>query len=80
MARISGVDDAAVDNYAAAVFAAQQRHYGQALENHLLYARRPSILKAVRGMWAGLDQSATLDATLLALLNVRVAGLIGCPF
>ncbi|MDQ2806158.1 MAG: hypothetical protein M3Z04_04450 [Chloroflexota bacterium] len=80
MARIPGVDEAAVDSYAAAVFAAQQRNYGQALENHRLYARRPSILKAVRGMWAGLDQSATLAPTLVALLNVRVAGLIGCPF
>ncbi len=80
MARIAGLDDEAADSYAAAVFAAQRARYGQVLANNRLYARRPSILKAVRGMWAGLDQSATLPAPLVALLNVRVAGLIGCPF
>ena len=78
MARIAGVDPDAVDS--AAVFAAQRRRYGQVLANNLLYARRPSIYKAARGMWAGLEQSQTLAATLIALLNVRVAGLIGCPF
>lgn len=80
MARIPGIDEAAVDSYAAAVFAAQERLYGHALENHRLYARRPSIFKAVRGMWAGLAQSGALAETLIPLVNVRVAGLIGCPF
>ncbi len=80
MARIPEVDPDKVDSYAAAVFEAQRRRFGQALENNLLYARRPPIHKAVRGMWAGLEQSPTLDATLVTLLNVRVAGLIGCPF
>jgi len=80
MARIAGVDPDAVDGYAAAVFAAQRRRYGRVLANNLLYARRPSIHKAAQGMWAGLEQSQTLAATLIALLNVRVAGLIGCPF
>ncbi len=80
MARIPEVDPDAVDAYAAAVFEAQRRHYGRPLENHLLYARRPGLLKAVRGMWAGLAQAPTLPETLVSLVNVRVAGLIGCPF
>lgn len=80
MARIPGVDMDSVERYAAAVLAAQSRRYGQPLENHLLYARRPPILKAARGMWAGLDQESTLAPDLVALVNVRVAGLIGCPF
>jgi hypothetical protein len=80
MARIEGVDPNDVDEQIAAVFQTQTRKWGGPLLNHLVYARRPSIFRAVRGMWGGLDASGLLDAKLVALVNVRVAGHNRCEF
>ena len=81
MARIDGVDPERVaDDYTAKVLAAQAKRWGAPLLNHLLYARRPSIFRGVRGMWTGLDGSGLIDGTLTALLNRRVAALNGCQF
>jgi hypothetical protein len=80
MARIEGVDPDEVDRYARDVFAAQTKTWSAPLLNHLLYARRPAIFRAVRGMWTGLEASGLLDARLVALLNRRVAALNGCEF
>ncbi len=54
--------------------------YGAPLANHLVYARRPSIFRGVRGMWAGLDESGLIDPQLASLVNRRVAALNGCVF
>jgi len=80
MARIADVDPERIDPRAKAVLEAQRAKWGGPLLNHLLYARRPSIFKAVRGMWSGLDGSGLIDDRLKALLNRRVASLIGCEF
>lgn len=81
MARIDGVDPTRLsDDYAAKVLAAQARTWGAPLLNHLVYARRPTIFRGARGMWAGLDGSGLIDGKLTALLNRRVAALNGCEF
>ncbi len=82
MARIPGADESGSEQpeFTLRVFEMQRSAYGRVLENTLLLARRPAILKAARGMWGGLAQSGTLDPVLVQLVNVRVAGLIGCPF
>jgi hypothetical protein len=81
MARVEGVDPGNVaDEYTAKVLAAQAKVWGAPLLNHLVYARRPSIFRGVRGMWTGLDGSGLIDGTLTALLNRRVAALNGCEF
>lgn len=80
MARIPEADEAALDRYSANVLAAQAKQWGAPLLNHLLYARRPTIFRAVRGMWAGIEGSGLIDATLSALVNRRVAALNGCEF
>jgi len=54
--------------------------WGAPLLNHLVYARRPTILRAARGMWAGIAGSGLIDEPLQALLNRRVARLNGCEF
>ena len=80
-ARIEGVKvDQVQDESISKVLAAQARMWGGPLLNHLLYARRPSIFRGVRGMWAGIDNSGRVDAGLRALLNRRVAALNGCEF
>ncbi|MGI8588140.1 MAG: hypothetical protein ACR2M0_10705 [Chloroflexia bacterium] len=82
MARIPGIDESNSEqpDFTSSVFDLQRRTYGRVLESTLLYARRPSILRAARGMWSGLAASRTLEETLVYLVNVRVAGLVGCPF
>jgi hypothetical protein len=79
--RIDGVDPQHVsEDYIAKVLAAQARTWGAPLLNHLVYARRPTLFRGVRGMWTGLDASGLVDARLTALLNRRVASLNGCEF
>lgn len=80
MARIEGIDLNQADDYTRKVFEAQTRRWGGPLLNHLVYARRPSIFRGVRGMWAGIDASGLIDGKLQALINRRVASLNGCEF
>ncbi len=78
--RIDGVDAQAMEGPAAKVLAAQARTWGAPLNNHLVYARRPDLFRAVRGMWAALNTDGVLDAALVHLVNRRVASLNGCTF
>ena len=80
MARVSNADPAKVDRNIRAVFDAQAKKWGAPLLNHLVYARRPSIFRAVRGMWSGIDASGLIDARLQMMINRRVAFLNGCEF
>jgi alkylhydroperoxidase family enzyme len=80
MARIPGVDPTTVEPYIQKVFEAQARKWGAPLANHLLYARRPSIFRGVRGMWTGLEASGLIDGRLQSLINRRVASINGCEF
>jgi len=80
MARIQGVNPDEVEPYIKKVFEAQARKWGGPLLNHLLYARRSSIFRGVRGMWTGIEASGLIDARLQALINRRVASINGCEF
>jgi hypothetical protein len=81
VARIEGVRPAeAGDVYVQKVLAAQAQHWGAPLLNHLVYARRPSIFRGARGMWAGIDASGLIGGPLKALINRRVAALNRCEF
>jgi hypothetical protein len=80
MARIEGVDPERAEKRIRAVLEAQAEKWGGPLSNHLLYARRPTIFRGVRGMWGGLEQSGLMDPRLVALVNRRVASLNGCEF
>ncbi len=80
MARVEDADAERVEGYIKRVFAAQVRKWGAPLLNHLLYARRPTIFRGVRGMWSGIEASGLIDGRLQALVNRRVAALNGCEF
>lgn len=80
MTRIDDVDPDRVDKYTRQVLEAQAKRWGAPLLNHLVYARRPTIFRAVRGMWAGIEASRLIDRRLQALLNRRVASINGCEF
>lgn len=81
MARIDGVNPEDIDeSYITKVFEVQTKTWGAPLLNHLVYARRPSIFRGVRGMWTGIGTSGLIDEKLQALVNRRVAMLNGCEF
>ena len=80
MARIEEVNTSEVESNIKSVLEAQAKKWGAPLQNHLVYARRPSIFRGARAMWAGIDASGLIDAKLRALINRRVASLNGCEF
>lgn len=80
MARIPDPDLDTVDRRIRAVLEAQAKKWGGPLLNHLIYARRPTIFRAVRGMWSGIEASGLIDGKLQALINRRVAFINGCEF
>jgi alkylhydroperoxidase family enzyme len=80
MARVPDADVETAERYVKDVLAAQSKTWGAPLLNHLIYARRPSILRGARAMWAGIDASGLIDARVRALINRRVAFLNGCEF
>jgi len=80
MARIPGINPDEVEPYIKKVFEAQARKWGEPLLPYLVYARRPSIFRGVRGMWTSIEASGLIDARLQALVNRRVASINGCQF
>ena len=80
--RIAGIDpaDDQIEPAVKAALSAQTKTWGKLLSGYLLYARRPTIFRAVRGMWGGLDASGLLDKGLVALINRRVAAINRCEF
>ena len=80
MSRIPAIDPAETTGYVGKVLEAQRKTWGAPLNNHLLYAHRPDLFRAVRGMWTSLDKDGLLGPGLVSLVNRRVASLNGCVF
>ena len=80
--RIQGIDpiEDGLDPAIKSALAAQIEKLGKHLSGYLVYARRPTIFRAVRGMWGGLEMSGLLDPGLVALVNRRVAAHNRCEF
>ena len=80
MPRIDGIQPETAEPPIRAVLEAQRKKWGAPLANHVVYARRPTIFRGVRGMWSGIDASGLVDEKLQAMINRRVAFLNGCEF
>jgi len=80
MSRIPEVPADTTQGYISRILEAQAKTWGAPLNNHLLYAHRPELFRAVRGMWNTLDKDGLLGGVLVALINRRVAMLNGCVF
>ena len=80
MARIEAIDPSQAEPRVRAVLEAQRKDWGAPLNNHLVYAHCPAIFHGVRAMWSGIGSSGLIPGVLQALVNRRVAALIGCEF
>jgi hypothetical protein len=61
-------------------FDQDERAFGVVLNTTRVLAYRPPILAAARALRRSVATDATLPAGLRALVCVRVAMLVGCPF
>jgi len=77
MPRVPAADSAVPEDVRAVCERLTER-YGSLPYNHAVLARRPSIFRAFRGMWDGLEESGLLPARLRDLVNIKVASLVGC--
>ncbi len=80
MSRIAGIDPKQAEAAVFEILQGQQQTWGDVLKPYLLYARRPSILQSVCGMWNGLGESGLLPGTLSTLVCRRVASINSCVF
>jgi alkylhydroperoxidase family enzyme len=80
MPRIAPADSQQLNSSIKKVLDAQQEKWGAPLLNHLMYARRPTIVRGARAMWTGIEASGRIDAKLQTLINRRVASINGCEF
>lgn len=80
VSRIRPIRPAEADGVVARVLQAQTDTWGAPLTNHLVYARRPTLFRAFRAVWSGLNADSILDDALVAIVNRRIAWLNGCVF
>ena len=71
-------DEAPAD--AQAFYDRDEAAFGLVLNPTRIMAYRPPILTAARGLGRSVAKDAVLPAGLRALVCVRVATLVGCPF
>ncbi|HWP28691.1 MAG TPA: hypothetical protein VFB73_15665 [Chloroflexota bacterium] len=54
--------------------------YGFVLPGTGIYGHAPTIQEGVQALNAGITAAGRISKQLRALLNVRVASIVGCPF
>ena len=80
MTRIRPVERDEAPAEVQAFFDQDERTYGLVLNPTRIFAHRPPILAAARGLSRSVSDGGVLPASLRALICVRVATLVGCPF
>jgi hypothetical protein len=80
MSRIPPLDIDTASPEARPLFEKDLETYGQALNTTAISAYRPTIALAVRQLGKAVVEAGLIPEQLRLLLNVRVAGLVGCPF
>ncbi len=80
MSRIRPLDRDEAHPDARPFFDQDERAFGVVLNPTRIFAYRPPIGAAARALGRSVAKEATLPAGLRALVCVRVAMLVGCPF
>jgi alkylhydroperoxidase family enzyme len=80
MPRVREIEDPGDDLILKETFAREQELFGFVLNPTKVQAHTPGIMKAAKQLSLAIDRSGLLPKELLALVNVRVALINGCPF
>jgi len=80
MPRVSEIEEDGGDPVLKAVFDKERELFGDLLNPTKVMAHCPPVLRAAKLLGQSIAQSGKLPASLIALLNVRVASINGCPF
>ena len=62
------------------LYDANVKAFGQVLNTTGIWAYRPTIQLGVKALADGIQQSALIPDKLRCLINVRIAGLVGCGY
>ena len=79
MTRVSALEPTQLDSAVVDMLDPMVKKWGTYITAHLIYARRPSVLKGLLALNDGLNESGLIDARLAALVNRRVASVNSCP-
>lgn len=80
MPRVREIEEPGDDPILKETFAREAELFGGPLNPTKVQAHRPGIMRAAKQLGAAVDRSGLLPPELLALVNVRVALINGCPF
>jgi hypothetical protein len=80
MPRVREIDEPGDDAVLQETFARERELFGFLLNPTKVQAHRPGIMRAAKQLGAAVDRSGLLPPEMLALVNVRVALINGCPF
>jgi alkylhydroperoxidase family enzyme len=80
MPRVREIEDPGDDPILKETFARERELFGFVLNPTKVQAHTPGIMKAAKQLSLAVDRSGLLPKELLALVNVRVALINGCPF
>jgi alkylhydroperoxidase family enzyme len=80
MPRVREIEDPGDDPILKETYARERELFGFVLNPTKVQAHTPGIMKAAKQLSLAVDRSGLLPKELLALVNVRVALINGCPF
>jgi alkylhydroperoxidase family enzyme len=80
MPRVSQIDTDGGDPILKELFAREREVFGDLLNPTKVLAHCPPILQGAKRLSQAVQDSGLLDPGLLALVNLRVALINGCPF
>jgi hypothetical protein len=80
MARIEGITDKQANLFTRTIYGAVVRKLGRVPEPVRITAHQPRLLAALGGMEMAQEAMGTVDPVVKALVDIKTAMLIGCPF
>ena len=80
MPRVREIDQPGDDPILIELYEKEREAFGFVLNTTRVMAQRPGILRAAKQLGAAIDKSGLLPKELVALVNLRVALINGCPF
>jgi hypothetical protein len=80
MARIEGIGDRQANAFTGFVYQAVKRKLGRVPEPLRIMAHQPRLLAAVSGMEMAQEGMRSVNPVIEALVGIKAAILIGCPF